>query len=95
MKLNQNVVGLDNFETGFQRNIDQAIACATDALRADNRLLDTASFTFIEGDIRKLEDCQKAMIFYPSMSEKEGIPVDYVLHEAALGSVPRSVEDPI
>jgi len=95
LKLNQNVVGLDNFETGFQRNIDQAIACATNALRADNRLLDTASFTFIEGDIRKLEDCQKAMIFYPSISEKEGIPVDYVLHEAALGSVPRSVEDPI
>jgi UDP-N-acetylglucosamine 4-epimerase len=62
---------------------------------ADNRLLDTASFTFIEGDIRKLEDCQKAMIFYPSISEKEGIPVDYVLHEAALGSVPRSVKDPI
>ena len=95
LKLNQNVVGLDNFETGFQCNIDQAIACATNALRADNRLLDTASFTFIEGDIRKLEDCQKAMIFYPSISEKEGIPVDYVLHEAALGSVPRSVEDPI
>jgi len=95
LKLNQNVVGLDNFETGFQRNIDQAIACATNALRADNRLLDTASFTFIEGDIRKLEDCQKAMIFYPSISEKEGKPVDYVLHEAALGSVPRSVEDPI
>ena len=95
MKLNQNVVGLDNFETGFQRNIDQAIACATNELRVDNRLLDTASFTFIEGDIRKLEDCQKAMIFYPSISEKEGIPVDYVLHEAALGSVPRSVEDPI
>ena len=69
LKLNQNVVGLDNFETGFQRNIDQAIACATNALRADNRLLDTASFTFIEGDIRKLEDCQKAMIFYPSISE--------------------------
>jgi UDP-N-acetylglucosamine 4-epimerase len=35
------------------------------------------------------------MIFYPSISEKEGIPVDYVLHEAALGSVPRSVKDPI
>ena len=52
LKLNQNVVGLDNFETGFQRNIDQAIACAADALGADNRLLDTASFTFIEGDNR-------------------------------------------
>ena len=68
LKLNQKVVGLDNFETGFQSNIDQAIACATNALGADNPSLDTASFTFIEGDIRKLEDCQKAMIFYPSIS---------------------------
>jgi UDP-N-acetylglucosamine 4-epimerase len=41
-------------------------------------------FTFIEGDIRKLEDCQKACS-----------GVDYVLHQAALGSVPRSIEDPI
>jgi UDP-N-acetylglucosamine 4-epimerase len=42
------------------------------------------NFTFIKGDIRELKDCQKAC--------KE---VDYVLHQAALGSVPRSIEDPI
>jgi UDP-N-acetylglucosamine 4-epimerase len=41
-------------------------------------------FKFIEGDIRNLSDCQKACI-----------GVDYVLHEAAIGSVPRSIEDPI
>ena len=42
------------------------------------------NFTLIEGDIRKLEDCLKA---------SQG--VDYVLHQAALGSVPRSIKDPI
>ncbi len=41
-------------------------------------------FTLIEGDIRNLEDCKKAT---------EG--VDFVLHEAALGSVPRSINDPV
>lgn len=41
-------------------------------------------FRFIEGDIRNIEDCQWAV---------DG--VDYVLHQAALGSVPRSIEDPI
>lgn len=43
-----------------------------------------ASFSFIEGDIRQLADCQKACA-----------GVDYVLHQAALGSVPRSIADPI
>jgi UDP-N-acetylglucosamine 4-epimerase len=42
------------------------------------------NFTLIEGDIRKLEDCHKACM-----------SVDYVLHQAALGSVPRSINDPI
>ncbi len=41
-------------------------------------------FEFIEGDICSLDDCHAAV---------EG--VDYVLHQAALGSVPRSIEDPI
>ena len=48
------------------------------------QLLKDSNFTLIEGDIRKLEDCLKAT--------KD---VDYVLHQAALGSVPRSIEDPI
>ena len=77
LKAKQNVVGLDNFETGHQHNIDQAIQNAGFSQIADN-------FTFIEGDIRQLDDCRKAC---------EG--VDYVLHQAALGSVPRSIEDPI
>jgi UDP-N-acetylglucosamine/UDP-N-acetylgalactosamine 4-epimerase len=76
LKLNQNVVGLDNFETGFQHNLDQVSELVTPE--------QWANFSFIEGDIRKLEDCQKACS-----------NVDYVLHEAALGSVPRSIEDPI
>ena len=48
------------------------------------QLLKDSNFTLIEGDIRKLEDCLKAT--------KD---VDYVLHQAALGSVPRSIKDPI
>ena len=46
--------------------------------------LDHNNFTLVEGDIRKIEDCLKAT--------KD---VDYVLHQAALGSVPRSIKDPI
>ena len=46
--------------------------------------LENENFSLIEGDIRVLEDCKKAT---------KGI--DFVLHEAALGSVPRSIEDPI
>ena len=64
------VVCLDNFSTGKRENIE--------------KLLNDPNFTLIEGDIRRLDDCLKAI--------KE---VDYVLHQAALGSVPRSVKDPI
>ena len=64
------VVCLDNFATGHRHNIAPFI--------------ENKNFTLVEGDIRNLEDCQKAT---------EG--VDYVLHQAALGSVPRSLKDPI
>lgn len=64
------VVCLDNFATGKKENI--------------THLLENKNFTLIEGDIRILEDCKKAV---------EG--ADYVLHQAALGSVPRSIKDPI
>jgi UDP-N-acetylglucosamine 4-epimerase len=64
------VVCLDNFSTGHRHNIVE--------------FLDKPNFTLVEGDIRNLADCQKAV---------EG--ADYVLHEAALGSVPRSLKDPI
>jgi len=78
--LNQKVIGLDNFETGYQHNLDQAIEDVNKTVGEDQSGL----FHFIKGDIRELEDCQKAC---------KG--VDYVLHQAALGSVPRSIEDPI
>ena len=78
--LNQKVVGLDNFDTGYQHNIEQAIK---DANKATSKDLNS-NFKFINGDIRVLKDCQQGC---------HG--VDYVLHQAALGSVPRSIEDPI
>lgn len=80
LTLNQKVVGLDNFDTGHQYNIDQAIE---DSNKATGKDL-SANFKFINGDIRELKDCQQACS-----------GVDYVLHQAALGSVPRSIEDPI
>jgi len=82
--LNQKVIGLDNFETGYQHNLDQAIEDATLTLESENCQLNTDNFIFINGDIRNLENCQQ-------VCEN----VDYVLHQAALGSVPRSIEDPI
>lgn len=82
--LNQKVIGLDNFETGYQHNIDQAIEDARKKLEEDGKQLEISNFQLLTGDIRELGDCQKAC---------EG--VDYVLHQAALGSVPRSIENPI
>jgi len=74
--LQQNVVGLDNFSSGHQRNLDQ--------VRKSVSGVQWSRFDFIEGDIRELDDCRKSC---------HG--VDYVLHQAALGSVPRSLNDPI
>ena len=76
LKLNQTVVGLDNFATGFQHNLDEVQSQVSDE--------QWQNFRFIEGDIRSFEDCQTACA-----------GVDYVLHQAALGSVPRSIKDPI
>lgn len=70
LKKGYDVVCLDNFATGHRHNLVNCI--------------DNAKFTLIEGDIRNLEDCRKAVE-----------NVDYVLHQAALGSVPRSINDPI
>lgn len=75
LKLNQKVVGLDNFSTGFQHNIDDVLG-KVNASQQKN-------FCFYEGDICKMDDCKKAV---------DG--VDYVLHQAALGSVPRSIATP-
>ncbi|MFA6922266.1 MAG: NAD-dependent epimerase/dehydratase family protein, partial [Gallionella sp.] len=88
--LNQRVVGLDNFATGHQRNLDEVQSLVS--------AKQWANFDFINGDIRNLDDCRRAMVFsYPASSilYPESCSVDYVLHQAALGSVPRSVENPI
>ncbi len=76
LKLDQKVLGLDNFATGHQYNLDEVQTLVSPA--------QWNNFSFIEGDIRHFEDCQKACM-----------DVDYVLHQAALGSVPRSIADPI
>lgn len=76
LTLDQHVVGLDNFSTGHRHNLEQIHAAVTPE--------QWARFSFIEGDIRNLEDCRKACA-----------GVDFVLHQAALGSVPRSLEAPI
>lgn len=76
LQLDQTVIGLDNFATGHQYNLDEVQGEVAEA--------QWARFTFIEGDIRNLDDCRKAVA-----------GADYVLHQAALGSVPRSIEDPI
>lgn len=64
------VVCLDNFATGHRHNVQP--------------FLESPNYKLIEGDIRDLEVCQKAVE-----------NVDYILHQAALGSVPRSIKDPI
>ena len=64
------VTCLDNFATGHRHNLKD--------------FMENPNFRLIEGDIRDLSDCQKAV---------QG--VDYVLHQAALGSVPRSIKDPV
>jgi len=80
LKLNQKVVGLDNFATGHQRNLDEVQSLVTP--------LQWQEFNFINGDIRNYQDCETALA-------DSGEGVDYVLHQAALGSVPRSIADPV
>lgn len=70
LNFNNKVICLDNFATGKRENVEP--------------FLKNPNFTLIEGDIRDLETCRKAVS-----------GVEYVLHEAALGSVPRSIADPI
>lgn len=76
LRCGQRVVGLDNFLTGYPKNLDMVLnLVGAEAWKG---------FTFMEGDIRDLDTCRKAC---------QG--VDHVLHEAALGSVPRSIDDPL
>lgn len=76
LRLEQQVVGLDNFATGQRANLEQ--------VKGLIKPRQWARFSFIEGDIRDLRTCQEAC---------QG--VDFVLHQAALGSVPRSIADPL
>lgn len=76
LKLDQTIIGLDNFCTGHQRNLDEVKGLVTDT--------QWKRFHFMEGDIRDYGVCVSAL---------KG--VDYVLHQAALGSVPRSLADPL
>jgi len=76
LNLGQIVVGLDNFSTGHQHNLQEVES----SVSSDN----WKRFSFIKGDICRYSDCQNAV---------DG--VSYVLHQAALGSVPRSIEHPI
>ena len=76
LRLDQRVVGIDNFATGYRRNLDDVrTAVGSEAWRRH---------TFIEADIVDVDACRAACA-----------NVDIVLHEAALGSVPRSIEDPL
>ena len=83
LKLNQRVTGLDNFATGYQHNLDEVQTLVSKE--------QWAGFHFIKGDICNQEDCRRAV----NSSQGGNSAVDYILHEAALGSVPRSIEDPI
>lgn len=76
LKLNQTVIGLDNFSTGYQHNLDEVLSgISTEQAKR---------FRLIKGDICDLETCRTCCY-----------GVDIVLHQAALGSVPRSIKDPI
>ena len=74
--LNQKVVGLDNFATGHQHNLDEVQGLVSNQ--------QWQNFSFIEGDIRDYDTCKNAVV-----------DIDYILHQAALGSVPRSIADPV
>jgi len=76
LQLEQRVIGLDNFATGYKKNLDDVRNHVTSS--------QWSHFKFVEGDICNLKDCQEVCG-----------GVNYVLHQAALGSVPRSINDPI
>lgn len=76
LNLDQKVIGLDNFATGHQYNLDEVQGKVSEQ--------QWKNFSFNEGDITDFETCSKVVE-----------NVDYVLHQAALGSVPRSIENPI
>jgi UDP-N-acetylglucosamine 4-epimerase len=76
LRLDQGVVGLDNFMTGKRENLEHVQRAVGEAR--------WQKFRFIEGDIRSLETCNAACA-----------SIDLVLHQAGLGSVPRSIDRPL
>ena len=76
LNLNQSVIGLDNFSTGHQNNLND--------LKKNTHVDKWKNFSFLEGDITDFNICKRSV--------KD---VDFVLHQAALGSVPRSIKDPL
>jgi UDP-N-acetylglucosamine 4-epimerase len=76
LRLGQNVAGLDNYATGFHRNLEE--------VRHLVGPKQWKCFRQIDGDIRDPETCKRACQ-----------RVDYVLHQAALGSVPGSIVNPL
>ena len=76
LRMDQRVVGLDNFSNGKRKNLDQV----QEAVSVDQ----WKRFNFVEGDIRDLAVCRKL-----------SYGIDFILHQAALGSVPRSLDDPV
>lgn len=80
LKHDQIVVGLDNLSTGRQSNLT--------AVRERVSESQWSRLIFLKGDICNINDCQRALRC------EDGATVDFVLHQAALGSVPRSIDDP-
>jgi UDP-N-acetylglucosamine/UDP-N-acetylgalactosamine 4-epimerase len=76
LKLDQAVVGLDDFSTGHRKNLEE--------VKAQSSAAQWARFRMTEGDISDMETCQRVCA-----------GVDYVLHQAAQGSVPASMANPL
>ena len=76
LRLDQKVIGIDNFSTGKKRNLSQVHSLVSES--------QWAQFHLFAGDIRD-----------PSVCQQVCRGVDYVLHQAALGSVPRSIAEPL
>jgi len=98
LKLNQKVIGLDNFATGHRKNLNLVRKAVGEKA--------WKQFHFVRGDIRKMNDCYKAfgqempklgrsLKVNAKRSRHTAHSVDIVLHQAALGSVPRSINNPL
>jgi UDP-N-acetylglucosamine 4-epimerase len=76
LKLDQHVIGVDNFSTGYMHNLEE--------VKYNVNAEQWQKFDFVQGDVCDLPICERVCC-----------RADYVLHQAALGSVPRSIKDPV